>query len=1264
MNQNGLIQANSVRERKGVIELLATDSVNLGADSVITANGDSAAVSAGGQITIKGGNHFTDAQGSQISVAGGGLGGNGGFAEISADEISGIQSQIDGHAVAGSTGGRLLIDPNNITIGNTGSGSAGSGTVGSGSPPATGTLSLNVNSAFTGFSQIDLQARNNITITSGVYWDLVASTGINAPGSLLRLEAGNNLTIGSGASIVGGAGWSVSLEAGRDFTSASAIRSGIRNIVFTGTGSLETSDGNIQLLAGNNITVNAGYVHTTGGGGINAYAVAGSINTGTRRNAFFFGESGAQVDVYNLGGISTANGGNVTLLAGADVTSYLPTLDEISLEDGGFGGGSGAFGSAAGNVTIAAGGNVSGHFVEVNGTGRIFAGVKRDANGNLLQDAAGNYILDATSIGSAGTPIKSLALSLVSGGWTVNAARDILLQEVRNPNGLFNDVGFGSSTTRHNFDYAPDAYVNLISGNSVQLLGDSLPRYTDFERGITPIYPGTLNISTGAGGVILGNNVTMAPSPIGNLTITTTGGGSLQTRAYADYLLALADYYLHQFDSPPPTRPSAPADQWQLLVSDSGRTQYHEAGDFGIADHAAVPIHLNDLEPIRLNISGSMNGILLGAPKHAEITVQGDMVNSRFDGQNLHATDVTSIHVGGDIQNRNEFTTAVVSTTPRFAVFDLVYPPLPNNLAGLGNLFSYNATTHELTFQGRMTGDQLDALLNLRVRTFDANGIPILDANGQPVTAPAHFVSDAVINELYTASQDVPLNPNTGYVLGGGGTFDLRAHNLDLGSTIGIVSQGPRANSALANYFTHGADINVTLTGNLDMFSTKIASLNGGDINVSVGGSANLGSRTFLSSDSEARGIFTADRNDVTLVAGGDINVNGSRIAAYDGGNVVVRSLHGNIDAGTGLGGAARVERIYVDPITRVIYTYTPTIPGSGILATTFPPSLDPRFPHSPNTVGNILIEAREGNITASAGGIVQIPLNHVRSAAATVTLLAGYQALAGTTTPVFSLQNLVSDLSLASSGHRLKLVDKDGQPVLDAQGHPIYVSELLDANVNTVFTDDSHINAATLSKILSDRRQKLMLVDAADHELLDASGSRVFVTQLNDASHAPQFVIGRNIDVSGTGVIGSNVKLEATGNINGLAFARNNLDITAQQNVNVTALALGNATVNAGEDLAGTIIGVGSVSASGAAVEAALLSQNVVASGDVTSSQVGFAQGNAAGSTSQSQQNGDAEKVAKPADDTGTDDPSKKKKGIALAQKVSRVTVLLPPKP
>jgi hypothetical protein len=455
-----------------------------------------------------------------------------------------------------------------------------------------------------------------------------------------------------------------------------------------------------------------------------------------------------------------------------------------------------------------------------------------------------------------------------------------------------------------------------------------------------------------------------------------------------------------------------------------------------------------------------------------------------------------------------------------------------------------------------MSGEQLQALLNLRVRTFDAFGAPILDANNEPVTAPAQFVSAAVLQQLYAASQDIPTNPDSGYRLGGGGTFTIIAHDLDLGATVGIVSDGPSRNLALANYFTHGADIKVLLSGNLDMFSTKIASLNGGAINVYANGDISVGSRNFSTGGQAARGIFTLDDSDVTVIARGNINVNGSRIAAYDGGNVLVRSLEGNVDAGTGGGGAATVQKVYVNPVTRQVLTDVETIPGSGILATTFPPSLNSAFPRSVTTVGDILVETPRGDIIASSGGIVQIPLNGIGSSLGTVTLRAGAK---------------------------------------DANGNVIYVG---------------------------------------------------------------------NIDASGSGVIGSSVKLDASGDIKGLVFARGNLDISAKNNVNVTALAGGNAAVSAGDTISGTIIGIGSVAASGATVDAALLSQNVSTSGDASASQQGFAQGAAASSTSQSLASDDKAKEATSQKKDEEDDLAKKQKpGPRIAKTTGRVTVILPSK-
>jgi hypothetical protein len=443
------------------------------------------------------------------------------------------------------------------------------------------------------------------------------------------------------------------------------------------------------------------------------------------------------------------------------------------------------------------------------------------------------------------------------------------------------------------------------------------------------------------------------------------------------------------------------------------------------------------------------------------------------------------------------------------------------------------------------------------VPVYDAYGQPVLDANGNPVTQPAQFVSASVLQSLYTSSQNIPSDPNSGFRLGGGGTFNVTAASLDLGATAGLVSEGPAENAALANYFTRGADINVSVGGDLNMFSTTISCLNGGNISVAAGGNINLGSTYFTANDAFARGIFSTCDSSVSVVAGGDININGSRIAAYDGGNVTVESLHGNVNVGTGGQGSAAVEEFYVNPTTRQISSYSVTIPGCGILATTFPKSLDPAFPTSRNTVGDILVETPHGNITSTSAGIVQIPLNGSSANSGTVTLIAGTEG---------------------------------------ANGSTLYLG---------------------------------------------------------------------NIDVTGGGVIGANVTLKATGNIKGNIVARNNLNISALQNISVSAFAGGDATVNAGETVSGTLIGMDGINVTGGTIEAALLSDNITASGNVTSSQIGFAPITAANAASQSESADAATKAGDAFGDASGDEDGhgKGKGGKPKLVSSGRVTVLPPEK-
>ena len=143
VNQNGVLQANSVREENGVIELVAADTLPLGPNSVINARGDEATPgSSGGAGTLKSGNNFSDATGSQITTAGGALGGNGGNVEISAPNILSLNSSIAAGAAAGWSGGSFTLDPENIILGTSGTTAGGpggtiigTGAAGTGAPP-------------------------------------------------------------------------------------------------------------------------------------------------------------------------------------------------------------------------------------------------------------------------------------------------------------------------------------------------------------------------------------------------------------------------------------------------------------------------------------------------------------------------------------------------------------------------------------------------------------------------------------------------------------------------------------------------------------------------------------------------------------------------------------------------------------------------------------------------------------------------------------------------------------------------------------------------------------------------------------------------------------------------------------------------------------------------------------------------------------------------------------------------------------------------
>ncbi len=1132
VNQAGTLQANSLQNQNGVIELVAADAVNLGANSQILAQGDNSADgSAGGKVTIKAGNSFSDTSGSSIVTAGGANGGNGGNVEISAATIHSLDSTMNATAQAGFTGGDFLLDPVNITLGRSTAGGA-----------------INVLTAFAGFNSILLQATKDITINANTTWNLSSTTGQST--GQLTLEAGGNITFGTSAKIVDANNWSVTLEAGYDFAN-SAVVSGVGNISLTGgsnsknlSNPINLSAGSLTMVAGGNITVGNGSVFTTGGGSIFAEAVAGNLNAGSANGGYNYNAGGGS-SVSAPGGIATAAGGDVTLIAGNNIIC-VPNVPP-SLPDNQSVGASGAYGS--GNVTVIAGNQITGNFNLANGVGTLLAGVQvSSSQAGILQNLGASLVnYDATLSdlktalaqsqnlnGNIGTELSPITLGLIQGSWNAWAANNINLLEVQNPNGTYNgntvavpagefvgneDNPVVPTSLPYLFNYAPDAAVHLWAGNSITLGSLTVPleRQSD-NSGMPSIYAPILSLDAGAGGITLDNSLFLYPSSQGSLQITTRDGGNLVGAVQGS-------------SSALPT----------ITMSGSGLPDWNSIVNGGQAIKA---LHRDDANPVTLDISGSIGNFGLNVPTFAQINVQGTKpyiiggqdyfgtYNFSFSGRNLSPLETTVINVNGDINCRSDTTSEALDQADALpsALFSLSTDP------AVTDLLLYHAvsgtTSGSLIFVGAMTQTERNFLLNPTVYVVDKNGNKVLDANGNPETTTLVLTATqiATINQLYADSQSAAIG-NESLALAGSGVFKVTANNINLGNSGGIVVNP--LDSTLANISLQSAALDVHAKGDLTMTASKIANESWlGDVNLTVDGSLNVGGQfTAFDDSSAAKGIFTTSGGNVSVVVNDVVNVNGSRIAAYNGGNVSVESLTSDVNAGVGGAGYVSVDAQGVNSKGE-ISVISQNIPGSGILTTT--------LPGSPAMLGNITITAPKGSVNANLGGVLQIAYNGL--------------------------------------------------------------------------------------------------------------GSKTAVIDIN---------AGKDINATGSGIIGSNVKLQAGGNINGIIVGSQGINVNAGQNVNVTAVSGGNVNINASGTVAGTIVGGGNVSVSGDTIIAAVEGGTVSTSGNATGASLGVPQANTSKDVAETT---DANAATQSSSDSD-DELKKKKKVIALAQKVSRVTVILPPK-
>jgi hypothetical protein len=157
--------------------------------------------------------------------------------------------------------------------------------------------------------------------------------------------------------------------------------------------------------------------------------------------------------------------------------------------------------------------------------------------------------------------------------------------------------------------------------------------------------------------------------------------------------------------------------------------------------------------------------------------------------------------------------------------------------------------------------------------------------------------------------------------------------------------------------------------GDIELYFSRVYTLQGGSISLlAPGGEINVGlaqppASFGIQKAPDQLGIVAESAGDVNALVYKDFEVNQSRVFAADGGNILVWSTDGDIDAGRGSKTAisAPPPTITVDANGKIVVTASPALAGSGIQALTTTPGTE---------AGTVSLFAPNGVVNANDAGI------------------------------------------------------------------------------------------------------------------------------------------------------------------------------------------------------------------------------------------------------------------------------------------------------
>jgi filamentous hemagglutinin family protein len=810
------------------------------------------------------------------------------------------------------------------------------------------------------------------SVVDGTPSPTTISDGFNASGPLLvlsqspsssfRLVAGADASSPDPLALVAGSGANLTLEPG------SIIRTGTGeidlsasgNIVFAAPGAaggnaplvytagIEPLNSAGQSIAGIavgtsgyvfNFPTQGGAIRVNAGADIQGAAVQESVTAWQLREGYLGTPAQWGVDLDQLGwNITSLGGGDVSVqavgsiselsVAAADSLYHPKHVDPLYIPSGG--------------LQVSAGGDIgSSQFFLADGTSLLRAGGAFSA----VEPVQG----DSTNVGSS--------LALDNSQFVLEARTGITIDAIYNPSANTETLlDPGEKLLSYFFTYGGESAVTLQSTGGVVLLNeDSLHENALLGAGAgvlegNAIYPGTLN----ARSLLLDVSVPTAimfPSTSGQLELV--AGRDLMGNG----TLSMADAAL---DSVPST----------TLTAQDPST---------LAAAVQVPfsadLHVNDPFSALILAGRDTLNVALQLPKPAEVIAGRDISNLQYEGQNLNVADLTLVSAGRDvIDTVNGGSEGIIQvggpgrldvlagrnvdlgfSSGITTVGDTANPNLPTAtgadltvVAGLGqaagnyasfvnSIISPNSADQRLlvTYVESLTGQT-----GLSYTTADTQFAALSADQQRPLIDQVFF------NTLSASGLQANTDPQAGYALG----------------YIAIDALFPNSRTASANGPSpYQGDISLTFS--------RIYTLSGGAISLlAPGGEIDVGLANPPANLSENKtpaqlGIVAQGPGDVSIYTKGDVNVNSSRIFTLGGGNILIWSDEGSIDAGRGSKSSvsAPPPQVLVDSSGNITLSFSGAVAGSGIRTIQIDPSVNP---------GNVNLVAPEGTVNAGDAGI------------------------------------------------------------------------------------------------------------------------------------------------------------------------------------------------------------------------------------------------------------------------------------------------------